>query len=150
LDHVRDVYPYEIQIVAHLGEMDRETDSVIGHLQRDVEETYNLGAIIFQDNDLAFWPEFKGCDNLQVKIAIYRSLHRRTDAVEGNSFSGPAISASEMLEFVHRLDSFAVGSSRSSSWHVMNPTHRFRMQQEESLGCIILPLAVDQHGGSWR
>lgn len=49
-----DVSPYETQIIVHLGEMDREIHGVIGHLQRDGEETYNLAAIILQHNDLAF------------------------------------------------------------------------------------------------
>lgn len=43
-----DVSPYGAQIFVHLEEMDRETGNVIGHLQRDVEETYNLGVVIFQ------------------------------------------------------------------------------------------------------
>jgi hypothetical protein len=65
LNCMGDVSPYETQIIVHLGEMDREIHSVIGHLQRDGEETYNLAAIILQHNDLAFFGL-----TLKVKVAI--------------------------------------------------------------------------------
>lgn len=102
LDRMGDVYRYATRVLVHLGETDRQTDAVIEYVQRIGAETYNLGAVIFRDTDLAFWPDFEGCDNRQAKIAIRESLDRKMDAVGGGFFSGPTIPTSGMIDLFHR------------------------------------------------
>ncbi|KAF5012918.1 hypothetical protein FDECE_1052 [Fusarium decemcellulare] len=101
LERMGDVYRYAARVVVYLGNPNPRIDVAVEHIQRIGRETYDLGAMIFRDDDLAFWPDFERRDDRQAKIAIREALERRMDAVRGGLFSGSSIPTNEILELFH-------------------------------------------------
>ncbi|KFA76423.1 hypothetical protein S40288_07133 [Stachybotrys chartarum IBT 40288] len=96
LDRMGDVYRYAVKVFVHLGQY--RNDSAARYIQQIGGETFDLGAMIFTDIDLAFWPDFEGREHQQAKVTIRQNLERKMDAIQGGIISRPSIPTREIFD----------------------------------------------------